>query len=108
MWSSAMMSELRLALGAGEHRVERGERVRLRVRDHALVGAPLALRVEHALGDALEDDAGLIGSARDLVERAVGLGALGDEDALDGHARPKRLDDGVATFDLGHGARPAA
>ncbi len=102
------MSELRLALGAREHLVERRERVRLRLGDDALMGAALALGVEHALGDALERDAGLRGSTRDLVERAVGLGALGDEDALERHPRAKRLDDRVATFDLGHRASPAA
>ena len=87
------------ALGASTV-VERRERERRGLGDDALVRAALAHRVELAPRHALDRDAGLARAALDLVERAVGLRALGDEHALERHAGAQRLDDRVAALDV--------
>ena len=69
------------------------------LRHDALVAAAVGLAVQHLARHHLHGGADALRLAQDVLDEAVALHVVGHENALNGHARAQRLDDGALALD---------
>ena len=82
-----------------DHVADAHVRKRRGLRHDALMAAAIGLAVQHLARHHLHGGAGALRLAQDVLDEAIALHVVGHENALNGHARAQRLDDGALALD---------